>query len=576
MKASTITQAWSMLSLSQKRKGTATVGLLVIQSLLDFFSVASFLPLVFLILRPEFVTTQATLKAVYNFFGFTSSAYFVAAVAGGILLFIISKSIVSLWISRAKAQYVFNIGRDLSNRAFGRYLQLEYPGFSDADHARELNRIANQPLTFANNIILPMATILSEALVFIFIVSCIILYDWKIILILSVILAPCALLFQIMKKGSNNVGLAVKEKYPLSLKYAQQAIEGFIEIKAAGKESFFAQRFKGISEALSRAFVKDHLLQSGTNRLMEVIAAFIVCFLVIYGVLSQQSYQQMILMLSIYAGASFRIIPSINRILYGALQMRTHEYLLAELKDLGNFQPTSTRPKSLLRFKETIELKNISFRYPDGPSVLQHTTLVIHKGEKVAITGKSGEGKTTLLLLLLGFLRDHQGEILVDGNKIETPAIRSLLAYVSQDPYIFDGTVAENIAFGTAEHEIDLKKIETIMRELDLNHMLEQMPGGIQTRIGEKGVKLSGGQRQRLAIARALYADAEILLLDEITNQLHADAEMDVLNLLNELSRKGKTIIKVTHKLGSLGDFDSVYQLKQGKLQKMGVQNPVI
>jgi ABC-type bacteriocin/lantibiotic exporter with double-glycine peptidase domain len=200
---------------------------------------------------------------------------------------------------------------------------------------------------------------------------------------------------------------------------------------------------------------------------------------------------------------------------------------------------------------------------------LKNIQLTIHKGEKIALMGKSGSGKTTLLLLLMRYITEQSGDIVVDGVKLEpqhSTSFRKLMGYVPQSPYILDASIAENIAFGINETEIDTTKIAKLVSDLDLQSWISTLPQGIHTRIGERGTKISGGQRQRLAIARALYYNAEVLLLDEITNQLDAHTEREVIDILNRLASLGKTLLFITHKTDLFSSFDSVYELKNGTL----------
>jgi ABC-type bacteriocin/lantibiotic exporter with double-glycine peptidase domain len=169
----------------------------------------------------------------------------------------------------------------------------------------------------------------------------------------------------------------------------------------------------------------------------------------------------------------------------------------------------------------------------------------------------------------MGFLKSDGGEILVDGQKIENGrSLRTLMGYVPQSPYILDGTLAENVAFGTGPNQIDRKKIMDLMDDLGLIDLVNQSSNGLDEQIGERGIKLSGGQRQRLAIARALYADASILVLDEVTNQVNPAIELEIMELLDELVKKGKTVVMVTHKIAHPDFFDSIYMLAGGKLQR--------
>jgi ATP-binding cassette, subfamily B, bacterial PglK len=560
-----------MLNPGDRKKGIWIIVLMVLNALLDFFSLASFLPLIILLVNPDFISSNKYIYAIYHTFGFPSPSWFIITLTLFVLILMLVKNIIALWITRSKANYTFTLGSDLSSRALSRYMEVSYLKFTELDFSKELNRIANLPIAFANNIIMPLATLVSEGLVFLLLLFCIIIYDLKVFTFLTIILIPIGLLYSLKRRTLKKTSRDLKEKYPLTLKYALQAVEGLFEIKALGKESFFKNRFSGLSRSLAKTFARDHTTQTGTSRLTEIIAACIICSLIIYSVVTTQNYQQTILLLGVYAGASFRIIPSLNRILNASLQIKTHEYLFHELADLMNFQPSAYRQSvSSPDFKEKIELKKISFGYTGQPRILNNISLCLQKGERIALTGKSGTGKTSLILIMLRFLHEQEGALLVDGNQLEErdwPGWRKLIGYVPQNPYILDGSVVENIAFGIPFEQADHKKVSQLIREMDLEDWMLSLPEGIHTRIGEKGVKISGGQRQRLAIARTLYHDAAILLLDEVTNQLDPATENEVISTLLNVSDRNKTILMITHHPELLKKFDLVYELIDGSLE---------
>jgi len=557
-----------LLTRDEKRKGVGIIVLMIFNALLDFFSLASFMPLLFLLVTPDFLASSQLVSHIYQELAFSSPASFIMAVSISVLIFTLIKNALGLWITLTKANFSFSIGSHLSSRMLSNYLKSDYLKFTQSDFSREQNRIANLPIAFANNIIMPLASLLSEGLVFLILLFCVVVYDPRIFLFIIIILAPIGLLYRFQRNQLKKNSAELKERYPLTLKHALQSVEGLIDIKVSGKESFFKTKFDQISKSLAKTFVRDHTTQSGATRLTEVIATFIICSIVIYSVVIDQSYHQKILLLGIYAGASFRMIPSINRILNSILQIKSHEYLLDELNI--SYQPIEEQELvAVPSFVKTIELLNITFRYPNGVLVLDSTSLIIHKGEKIALIGKSGMGKTTLLLSLLQFLERQSGEILLDGVVIDSKnpkAWRKLFGYVPQNPYLLDGTIAENIVFGVPAEEIDTKKLEQLARELDLEEMVRSLPEGFSTLIGEKGIKLSGGQRQRIAIARALYADAEVLLFDEITNQLDEKSEQEVLRTLEKVASQHKTIIMITHHDHLLKHFDRVLSLENGTL----------
>ncbi len=558
-----------LLTQDEKRKGVGIVALMIFNALLDFFSLASFLPLIFLMVSHDYLTSNYLISTIYRQLAFSSPASFIFAVSIGILIFTLIKNVIGLWITRTKANFSFSIGSHLSSRMLSQYLEMDYLKFTQSDFTKELNRIANLPIAFANNIIMPLASLLSEGLVFLILLCCVVIYDLKIFALLITILAPVGLLYRIQRNQLKKNSADLKEKYPLTLKHALQSVEGLIDIKASGKESFFKTRFDQISQRLAKTFVRDHTTQSGATRLTEVIAAFIICSIIIYSVVTDQNYQEKLLLLGIYAGASFRMIPAINRILNSILQIKSHEYLFDELKVISPQPAHDYEPVAPLPFVKTIELIKATFQYPNGTLVLNNASLIIHKGEKIALVGKSGTGKTTLLLLLLQFLKSQSGEILLDGMEISRKnpkAWRKIFGYVSQNPYLLDGTIAENIAFGFPTEEIDSKKIEQLVKELDLEELILRLPEGLSTLVGEKGIKLSGGQRQRIAVARVLYANAEVLLFDEVTNQLDAKSEQEILRTLEKVASQNKTIIMITHHDHLLKHFDRVLTLENGTL----------
>jgi len=234
-------------------------------------------------------------------------------------------------------------------------MEINFLKFTQSDYTKELNRIANIPIAFANNVIMPLANLLSEGLVFALLLVCIATYDIKIFLLLLIIVVPVRLVYYLNRKGVSATSDDLKKKYPLSWKFGLQAIEGWMDIKASVKENFFKKRFVDASQSLAKTFTRDHVNQTGPSRLTEIIAAFIICAIIVYSLLDHQNSQQTFLLLSVYAGASFRMIPGINRILNALMQIKSHEYLLKELEGLANFHSTKIQKKFLQGFESTIE-----------------------------------------------------------------------------------------------------------------------------------------------------------------------------------------------------------------------------
>lgn len=541
---------------------------MIINAFLDFFSVASFLPLIFLIVKPNFIANNKITSGVYDFFGFTSPASFIVALTAGVLFFLLVKNLVNRWIASVKINFAFEIAHRLSSRVIADYMKMPFSQFSQADFTGELNRIVTYPLSFANNIIVPITTLICEMCIIALFLAGMAYYDFKMLLLMGGILLPAIAIYQLRKNNLKKIGQSLKANYRATLKSALQVIEAFPEIKIYRKESFFHQKFQGINRDLALMSIKDKSLQAATIRLTEIIVGALICLMIIYTVSVHEDYQQTLLLLGVYTGASFRMIPSANRILYASQQLRMNSHLLDELQVNLDLNPVLPETFPAVTFNRAISFKNVSFKYPDGPVAFDNISFTIQKGEKVAITGNSGEGKTTLLLVLLRLLKETEGQILVDDKLlVDENGWRKILGYVPQDPYIVDGTFCENIAFGIPATQIDRSKLLQIVDDLDMSDLVRQLPKGLDSRIGERGAKLSGGQKQRMAIARALYADADILLFDEATNQVHGSLESEIMELLAHIAGRKKTIIMVTHKVQT-NFFDTVYHLEKGRLKE--------
>ncbi|RAW02747.1 ATP-binding cassette domain-containing protein [Pseudochryseolinea flava] len=564
----TIRDAFRLIRPTQRTKGGLILSLLMIQSLLDFLGLLSFLPLFGLIINPDL---QDRIGNYGNVFPALSQQTLLIALTLAVLLFVLIKNWLGLLIAKTKAKFIYNVAKDLSARAIEAYTRRNYNSFSKTDFSREVNIIANYPFVFATNIITPIATLISETLVATLILIGLIILDFRIPILLLLLAAPLFLLYRSRKKKLAAVRDTLKEQYPLLLKNSLQLIEGLMEIKSSAKEHYFIDKQSGPSAKLSEAYVRDHVTQTGTTRITEIVATFIICGLILYTTLATTHYQDTIFMLSIYASASFRIIPSINRILLSILQFRTHDHVIAILGEATKADDTikSSPAESVPLFNRQIRLQNISARYAGGPWILRNANITLNKGDRIALTGKSGEGKSTLLLVLLGLLETEEGEFFIDDVAVGASSLRDLIAYVPQNPYILDASLIENIALGIPEQQIDRLKITKIIHELRLNDLVALLPEGMDQGIGERGVKLSGGQQQRLAIARALYCDKEILLFDESMNQIHESLEKEILDLVSGLSLKGKTVLMITHKTHNASFFDTVYTLDKGSFTKV-------
>ena len=276
------------------------------------------------------------------------------------------------------------------------------------------------------------------------------------------------------------------------------------------------------------------------------------------------------ILFGVFAVAGLRLLPSARNIMSAWSSLRYNRYTIDILSKASDIRIKNTKSTAEpLSFSDKIEVRNLSFRFDNGTNdTIQNLNLTINKGEKVGINGESGAGKTTLLNILLGLYAPTEGEILIDGKKLQKESIRkwqNSIGYVSQSTFLSDSTILANIALGCDESDIDMARIERSIEAASLSEFVASLPKGIHTRIGECGALLSGGQRQRIGIARALYKQADILFFDEATSSLDNATEQSINSAIEHLStsNKGLTIVVVAHRDSSLSYCDRIITLEK-------------
>lgn len=541
----------------------------MLQALLDFVNISAFIPLIGLVAEPNFIFHFKLLPFQLNGL---SKHELILIFTLVILIFSIIKFIAIHFITRKRASFAYQIAHHLSSIILTRQLSLDYGLSTKFDFGNEVNRTANIPLTFANNIIVAMATLFSELLIGLLIVSVLAIFNFQLLISLLLLLTPLLLIYTFNRRRIKQLNKEMKEKYPLSFKYSLQVLQGWLEIRTAQKEKYFLSQFKKVNNDLTHVFASEHTLQISSTRLTELFASVVICAIVFWTVAFQREVENTVVVLSVYAVAGFRLLPSINRILNSFIQIKSHEYLFDELKDIGCEAKHENKISVQSSLRNNIFLDSISFSFPQRSVLIENLSLKITRGDKIVITGKSGGGKTSLLLIILGMLRPISGKIYLDNQVVDDKILNSyqmLFSYVPQDPYILDESINENIAFGIDKSKIESTRLNEVLRQVDLLDFVNQLPLKGDTLVGERGVSLSGGQRQRIALARALYADREILILDEVTNQLDKETETEILNTMIKIASQNKTIILVTHQEQLQLKFNKILKLEDGKLMEI-------
>lgn len=533
-------------------------------SLIEMIGVGAILP--FINIASDFSNIHSNIytEKIYTFFHFNNDIHFVTAIGSALLVFYFLRSLLNLGYFYLLAKFSKGRYHLIAYRLFENYLGMSYRSFIDKNSSDLSKAIINEAQNMTT-LISGLLLMLSEIFVVIFIYTIMLYINWKITLLISMILIVNALLLVFtVSRSIKKAGISREEHQKKFFEIIQSSLGNFKMMKLTSNTKSILEKFDHASAGYASANIRNETLTHFPRLFLEALGFGIIIFMVIYLV---QKYQNdisgVLALISMFVLGLYRLMPSANRILSGYNQILfykssldiIHNDLMYDAEKLQN---------DPVEFKQILQLDHISFEYDENQPVLENISLMIHKGDKVAFIGESGSGKSTLVDLIIGLYRPKKGSISVDGialSENNIKAWRSKIGYIPQSIYLFDGTVAQNVAFGKPIDDLQLKES---LRQANILEFLENHHEGIHTFVGEGGIKLSGGQRQRIAIARALYGNPEILVLDEATSALDSDTEAKIMEEIYSLSEM-KTLIIITHQHNTLGNCEKIYHLQELK-----------
>lgn len=575
-----IKQELYIITPRQKRMSVLLFLIIFVGSLFELLGVTAILPLVEALMDMETFCTKWYVAPVVQFLNIDNQRQIIYTISALIVLVYLIKNVYLLWSMHIQYKFRFGFEKELSTRMLKAYLQRPYEYFLNINSAEILRSIEGD-VTGVFTIYDFFFRMLSEACNVMLIGIFLIYTDWIMAVGVLVLSGLCflvvTLVFKHMLKG---VGEKNRSADILKKKYAYQAVNGIKEINVMKRNDFFIRKYDEAYEVSAEMERKSTFLASSPEKIIEVSCicglVVIICLRVAMGI----DLQTFVPQLSIFAVSAFRILPSvsklvgyINGLMYKRPALEAAYLQLREVEEYEEMVKNYIEKKSIeteiqdIRFHSIIEIKNISWKYPKAnQEVIQGLNLVIHKGEAIGFIGPSGAGKTTLSDLIMGLFKPQKGDIMMDGIDIFTIPNKwaRTIGYVPQTVYLTDDTLRNNISFGIEEEEIDDEKVWNALEQAQLKEHVMSLPDGLDTIVGERGVKFSGGQRQRAAIARALYYNPDILVLDEATSALDNETENAVMEAIDSL-QKQKTLIIVAHRLSTLKNCDKVYEIRDGK-----------
>lgn len=553
------------------RNSKTLIPILLFAGVLELIGLFILFPVISILLSPEKIEKESFVMDFYKKTGLESIQQFIILCFAALLLFFILKNIVLYLVYKKQAKVQFQLATQIVNERFESYLLNEQGILNEKNIAVLLRNVTQIPYEFVSFIFIPYLNLISEILFLLLLGCAILLYNPLLVATILAFALPFLILYNRYYKNKLNVISKVRdEKGSEQYKIAYQSMESSLEIKIFQKEHFFVPQFVKVTREFEKSMIDSNVLNLFSPKLIETIAVGTIFMLILIGVLLGKNVSELGEFLIVFSIGALRIIPSLNKITLSMNYMKGSFHVFSHLRNLhlskGELNEREKTNSEPLVFNHSIDLQNISYRYAKN-SILDGLDFRIRKNEKIGIIGESGAGKSTFLSLMLLLLEPENGKYLIDEkeiNKENRSSLYPLVSYVPQTTKLIYGTVAENIAFGIPINQIDYEKVNRLIRLIKLESFIESLPDGINSFLGENNQSISGGQKQRIGIARALYFERPILILDESTSALDYQTENEIIDCL--ISEPNLTILFVTHRIKALSRFDKTYELNYGKL----------
>jgi ATP-binding cassette, subfamily B, bacterial PglK len=562
---------WSMLAHRERRNAIVLLGLMLIGMMLETLGVSLVIPALALL-------TQGDISLRYPAFQQVSAALENPSqqtlVIGGMLVLVgvyLIKAMFLALLAWCQMRFAFGVQAQLSQRLFAVYLHQPYTFYLQRNSAQLIRNVINEVSMISGNAILPVIMLLTEGLVLIGLCGLLLAVEPQGALIVVSVLGAAAWVFHRLTHGSiEHWGKARQYHEGLRLQHLQQGLGGAKDVKMFGREADFLRQYRIHNDQSAHVAQMQSTLQQLPRLWLELLAVSGLAILVISMLIQNRPLEAVLPTLGLFAAAAFRLMPSVSRILGAVQALRfgmpmidvLHTELNLKIPDAAGNQKTSAP------FHSIIELSHVSYTYPAAASAaLKDISLLIKRGESVGFIGASGAGKSTLVDIILGLLTPEKGVVLVDAKDIQQNLRnwQEQIGYVPQSIYLTDDTLRRNVAFGLPNEQIDDAAVKRAIQSAQLEDFVSNLPDGLMTMVGERGIRLSGGQRQRIGIARALYHDPAVLLLDEATSSLDTETEHGVMQAVKAL-KGNKTILIVAHRLSTVDHCDRLYRIEKGVL----------
>lgn len=567
-----------ILSARQKRYAVLVLLMSLMAALMETLGVAVIMPVLDMMLDIQGIRDRWYMVPFVRAFHLDTDEKVIWFVCLGVIGIYLVKTLYFVFYSWVSAKYSYMVQRELAVRVLAAYMRQGYMFFVQNNTARLINGISGDAASIYG-ILKTIFTSVMKLLTIVCIGAYIMIQSVQMAVLLMLLAVLCLIVIQLLyRKSMSRNGIIRRDLMVDMNQVAMEAIQGHKEVLVMNKQEHFVKAYGDVKAKYSRVSVKVDMGTTVPAYLIEMICIVGVMVTLAIQIGSTSNVDALITQLSAVAAGAFRILPALGAITSGinTITMSTSQLgaCYETIQQVKKLEQEDEKKEERINkysdtdFEEKIELKNVSFQYPETEeNVLEQVNLTIRKGESIAFIGPSGAGKTTVSDIILALLKPTEGHILMDGIDIEDLGSQwnKIVGYVPQATFIIDDTIRHNIAFGENKRAIDDAQVWQALRIAQLDEFVRNLPKGLDTRVGERGVRFSGGQRQRVAIARALYRNPEILVLDEATAALDNETESEVMKAIEALQGY-KTLIIVAHRLTTVRKCDVIYEVKDKKI----------
>ncbi|EGK13985.1 ABC transporter ATP-binding protein [Psychrobacter sanguinis] len=577
---SVIKEIFSLLSHNQRKRFYILQVLVILMAFTELLGIASIAPFMALVGDMSLLEKDGIYSRLYQLSGINDPLDFLFVTGIGVLIALTLSTVVSMFTTWRLSSYGSSVGVQLADRLYSHYMKQDWQFHASGSSAQLTKQVSTESARISTGIIQPLMQMNAKVVLSIFIAVSILIYN-PIVAIAGLIMFASGylLMYKFVRKALVLNGKRLSSVATNRFRLMNEGFGGIKDVLLLNRNKDFIDRFSLEGDIQAKAQGLNQTISQVPRFFIELLAFGAMIGLVLILIKTHHGDLGAVLpILAVYALACFKLLPALQQIYSSITQIKGNIAAFESVKkDLIDSQEDLSTIKTIssnkLSINKAISLKNIYFAYPNKSTyAVNDVSISIPVNHVIGIVGASGSGKSTLIDIILGLLTPQKGEIYVDNTLINDNNKRGwqdLLGFVPQSIFLSEGSIAENVAFGIPADEINY---DQVMRAVDLAHLTElvnELPQGIHTKVGERGVQLSGGQRQRIGIARALYNEADVLIFDEATSALDGITEKIIMDAIHEFTGK-KTIIMIAHRLKTVQKCDTIYLMEKGKVIDQG------